>query len=249
MTLFRVVDTETTGMEHGKDCVVELAFVDLNVMSDDYTILGHYDCLINPGIPILASAKAIHHITESDVVHAPSLEEALAGLAPMENMILVAHNVAFDQGFLPAWQHYPWLCTYRMAKHVLDQDGTEGYGNQYLRYHLGVEPVKLDTGAHESDRKWAPHRALYDATTTAGLLLHLLPRARVRYPRAQTVRHLIDCVDAPVLQRRLGFGKYRGRLWSEVDRGYLDWMKRNATEISDDDRYTLEQELLRRGTR
>lgn len=61
-----------------------------------------------------------------------------------------------------------------------------------------------------------PHRALYDALTTAVVLSRLLA--------LRPLDELLVLQHRPVLLRTVGFGKHRGVAWAEVDRSYLRWV-------------------------
>ena len=61
-----------------------------------------------------------------------------------------------------------------------------------------------------------PHRAMGDAIATAALLVR-------QVETAGSIQHLLELSRQPALQRRVPFGKHRGRLWSEVPPDYLDW--------------------------
>jgi len=67
------------------------------------TITPVFDQLINPGQPIPPGASVIHHLVERDMAGAPSMERVWADFAPVlaRHDALVAHNAAFDRGFLP----------------------------------------------------------------------------------------------------------------------------------------------------
>lgn len=60
-------DLETTGTDHVKDRIVELAFVKLQLDGSRDTFIKR----INPGIPIPAATTAIHGIRDEDIKDAP----------------------------------------------------------------------------------------------------------------------------------------------------------------------------------
>ena len=92
---FRVIDLETTGTT-ADDAVVEIAAVDL--VGDE--ILPVRADLVRPPIPIPPEASAIHHITDEDVVCAPTLEQALPFYMDTDRSagvdVFVAHHLAFE---------------------------------------------------------------------------------------------------------------------------------------------------------
>lgn len=102
----RVIDTETTGVEPS-DQLVEIASVDWTEAG-----LGHsLQTLVRPTVPIPATASAIHHIRDRDIVDAPAADEAVALFAGAP--VFAAHNARFDRMFLP--YEGPWVCTYKVA--------------------------------------------------------------------------------------------------------------------------------------
>ncbi len=65
-----IVDTETTGTDHSVDKVIELAVVVFEYCAASGAVgrvLGTYDGLEDPGMPIPASSTAIHGITDAMV--------------------------------------------------------------------------------------------------------------------------------------------------------------------------------------
>ena len=73
LTMLRVIDTETTGLEGGPETVVEIASVDIV----DGVICNPMSDLVKPGVAIGFEAMAIHHITEDMVEGAPLLSEVI----------------------------------------------------------------------------------------------------------------------------------------------------------------------------
>jgi DNA polymerase-3 subunit epsilon len=64
-------DLETTGTDHAKDRIVELAFVKLLPNGDRETMTKR----INPGIPIPPEVTLIHGITDEDVKNSPPFKQ------------------------------------------------------------------------------------------------------------------------------------------------------------------------------
>jgi DNA polymerase-3 subunit epsilon len=69
-------DLETTGVDHARDRIVELAMVKL--LPDGKR--DSYVKRVNPGIPIPAECTAIHGISDDDVKDAPSFKQIARGL-------------------------------------------------------------------------------------------------------------------------------------------------------------------------
>lgn len=87
-----VIDTETTGFSSG-DHIIEIAAI--KVIGGN--IVDTFSTLINPGVPIPASATRVNGITDAMVQAAPTTEQALqAALAFWEGYPIVGHNVQYD---------------------------------------------------------------------------------------------------------------------------------------------------------
>lgn len=210
MTNVIILDTETTGVDPQVDRLVELAGVPLHggLRSQDFSVL------VDPQRDIPPEAMAIHHITPRDVVGA--LDEVTAYLWMMKHfedeelLAFCAHNAKFDKAFIDRITQgnllLPWICTYKGALTFFPE--APGHSNQVLRYWLNLE-VDTPPGLF-------PHRALYDCYVTRELLKVLLKHG--------SVRDLVEITQNPVLLRTVTFGKHKGKLWSEVDYGYLKWV-------------------------
>lgn len=221
-----VIDTETTGIDKYSDKLVELAAI-------RYTSDETYSELCNPGREIPAEAMAIHHITQSMVAAAPSPSEII--LEMLANMgqpsLLVAHNAKFDRDMLRSvWPaggpRIPWVCTMKVARTVWPD--APRHTNQVLRYWLNLDiPQDLIEGL-------APHRALYDIVVTREIFRAALTK--------MPLDDMIELSNKPSLLKKVGFGKHKGKLWSEVDRGYLLWCVKQEG-LDEDVAYTAQHYL------
>lgn len=209
MTSIVVVDTETTGFSSDEDAIVEIATVRLSWNGERYVTGECRTCLVDPERDIPVVSSAVHHLTNKDVEGARKIDEAIKYVGIRKDDIIVAHNATFDSGFLPEFCENRWICTWKCAQKLIPD--APAYGNQVLRYCLGIE-VEGGNG-----RSGQPHSAGYDARTTAGILEVLLSKA--------SIEELLDISSAPVLLKRIGFGKHRGLEFSEIPRDYLKWLK------------------------
>lgn len=98
-TRFVVIDTETTGFHvYGGDEMIEIAMLELHGLEPSGQ---SYQSRINPQRAIPAESTAIHHIRDSDVSNAPSLQEVLPDVLDfIDNAVLVGHHVNFDIRFI-----------------------------------------------------------------------------------------------------------------------------------------------------
>lgn len=164
---FCVVDLETTGST-GEDTITEFGAV--KVCGGE--VLGEFQTLVNPNTHIPALVAVLTGITDVMVAGAPKLAEVLPSFLEFASgCVLVAHNAAFDVGFLKracAAHGYPWpgpevLDTVALARQVLLRDE--------------VPNVKLATlAAHFRASTTPNHRALADARATVDVLHGLLER-------------------------------------------------------------------------
>jgi exodeoxyribonuclease X len=218
-----VFDTETTGMEPETANLVEFAGVASN---------GHLEhSLCNPGHPIPAEAMGVHHILDWMVADAPMPEVVVTQAmhafkrngAIDDQTVFVAHNAEYDRKFLSklhvSFNQFPWVCSYRCALHVWPD--APKHSNQVLRYWL-----KLDI---TPPGDLAPHRAAYDAYITKGIMERLLAE--------RSMDELIHLTTAPVLLKKVGFGKHHDLEWSQVPKDYLQWVLRQP-DMDADKRHT-----------
>lgn len=217
--MIHVVDTETTGMDPADAEIIELAVVSLDTNDA-------WSALIRPTGPIPPQASAVHHLTADDFQTAytglPEAWSVMTGEMGTAD-VYAAHNAEFDAGFLKTYTGQvvagdvgeiqtrgTWLCTWRAALHLFPD--APSYGNQVLRYYLGLKPY-LPPGL-------APHRALYDTLVTAELVRVMLTM--------KPIEELLAIQHQPVVLKTCGFGKHRGVPWNEVPRDYLQWIIRNG---------------------
>ena len=96
---FCVLDLETTGVSPDTCAITEIG-------AAKYlggTEVGRFETLVNPGSGIPPSVSVMTGITQSMVIEAPRIEEALPSfLEFLGDSVIVGHNVRFDMSFLNA---------------------------------------------------------------------------------------------------------------------------------------------------
>ncbi|HOX92346.1 MAG TPA: 3'-5' exonuclease [Spirochaetales bacterium] len=102
---FCAFDVETTGLSPYTERIVELGAVRFRMVQEGgqwrHEELGGYNRLVNPGIPIPAYASAIHGISDLDVSGEARFTEQSDELFNfVGDSVFVAHNAAFDMGFV-----------------------------------------------------------------------------------------------------------------------------------------------------
>ena len=96
---FTAFDFETTGLYPATDRIVEFGAVQFC----DARMLGSFEALVDPGIPVPDGAAAISGITTEMVRGKPGIDTVLPQFMTfLGDSVLVAHNAPFDVGFLRA---------------------------------------------------------------------------------------------------------------------------------------------------
>jgi DNA polymerase-3 subunit epsilon len=113
-----VLDTETTGLDHAKDKIIELALLRVDVDRATGLPVGPvqvFDELEDPGMPIPKEAMAITGITDADVA-GKRLDEARIAALMQGVDVVIAHNAGFDRPFcesrLPLFRNFAWACSF-----------------------------------------------------------------------------------------------------------------------------------------
>lgn len=222
----RVIDFETTGEAPPAE-VCEAGYVDIDVNARTIGETHAWLCAVAAMPP---EVRAVHHISKRDCEAWPPFDPAT--LVDPGVAAYVAHKADFEAQWFTPPEGVPWICTYKSALRVWPDASTHSNGG--LRYWLEDQGLlSLYDG-----RCRPAHRAGPDAYVTAGLLLALLAAGATG---AQMVRWTRE----PALLPRCPIGKHRGKLWADVDRGFLDWMLRQQ-DMDDDLKWNARHELDRR---
>lgn len=230
MTIIRVFDIETTGIDPKEDRIVEIAAYDVDTLTSDIVRVG--DNICNPKKPIPPAASAVHHLTDADVINAPEFDEVWRDYIFDPVAIFAAHNSAFESSFLPTPAGVNWICTYKAALHAWPD--APGHSNQVIRYWRDFD----NRPSFSRSAAALSHRASPDAYVTAHILLDLLKIA--------TPEQLIKCTQQPKRYPMLTFGKHYGARWTDVPIDYLEWLRDGKHDMDDDWRVCAGRELNRR---
>lgn len=234
MSTARVIDYETTGTQEDDHAeVIEFGSHDVDIERReilDHTAFQQFAC---PRGIIPAVTKAVHHITEEDVLNAPQAREIwetfLGGNDHDDDpapAYLVAHNAKFEQHFTPD-MGIPWICTYKVARVVWPD--APGHSNQVLRYWL---ELPLDPARAEP-----PHRALPDTYVTAWIFLELL--------KHKTPEEMVHISKYPALLKKMNFGKHKGTTFEAAPIDYLEWI-RDKSDMDEDTKFTAKYWIAKR---
>lgn len=165
---FAVVDVETTGGSARRGHrVIDIGIVEVQ----GGRVTDEYETLVNPGVDVPPGIEALTGIGTDMVRDAPYFEHVAEAVADrIRGRVFVAHNAAFDWGFVSreltdAQGEAPdvrRLCTVRLARRLVP--GLRRRNLDVVCRHFGV-PIH------------ARHRAHGDALATARVLLRLLDEA------------------------------------------------------------------------
>lgn len=158
-----VFDFETTGLDSNKDEIIEIGAVKVSKGK----IVSTFSTFIKPSVPIPQEITELTHITEDMVADAPAINYVIPDFYKYcYGCGLVAHNIAFDYGFLSNIAKKmmynfdnPQYDTMVLARNKLK--GLKNYKLGTITDYLGISLV----GAH---------RAVNDCLATAKAFLKLI---------------------------------------------------------------------------
>jgi len=233
-----LVDTETTGLQHTKDEVIEIGAVaftynDEGVVGD---VVGVYSGLRQPSSPIPPEITRLTGITDDMVAGQEFDIAALDALIEPADLI-IAHNAAFDRPFCeklsPSFVPKAWACSVSEIKWA----------------NLGFEGNKLGYLVGQSGLFHEGHRATDDCHA----LLEVLARAVEeggRPPFAELLRSSA-CCRIRIFAQNSPFDmkdhlKARGYRWSDGSDGRPKaWWIEVDEELHDDELRYLRTEIYR----
>jgi DNA polymerase III subunit epsilon len=159
-----VVDVETTGLDHERDEIIELAMVKFTYDAEGFVheVRETFEGLRQPTRPISPNITKLTGINDEMVV-GKTLNPSDIAVFVRDVDLVVAHNAGFDRRFLErfcdSFRHKPWACS--MSQIEWCQEGFEGTKLGYL----------AATAGFFYDR----HRAAADCLATIELLATRLP--------------------------------------------------------------------------
>lgn len=228
------LDLETTGLE-SLDRICSIGMIAV----DGEEIVSIYE-LVNEGKKISPKASSINHITNEMIKEKPKLTQSQAYKFLQEHntdeSTIIAHNVKFDLKMLLTcgfeWQG-KIIDTLRVTKHLIPE--CEHFSLQFLRYELKLyRDAQKEMSKCKIEHSLSAHNALSDS-------LHV----KLLYEYLREIKpheRLIELSFENVLMQKLEFGKYSGRYIEEIrmiDRGYLEWMLGNISELDEDLRFSI----------
>jgi ATP-dependent DNA helicase DinG len=169
------LDLETTGLDIHHDHIIEIGAVRFR----DGRIIDEFSTVINPNVAIPHQVTYLTGIQQSDVINAPSIEIILPKLITfIGSAPVIAHNVAFDMGFLQkrynVLKTQTTIDTYDLASVLLPS--AERYNLNSLTQSFNIQLEHA-------------HRALDDARAAA-LLYWALWEKLITYPH-HIIEHIV----------------------------------------------------------
>lgn len=153
------LDTETTGLDVGRDRIIELAMVafEYDLAGNIYRLLRTSSQLEDPGRPLAAEIVQLTGLTDEDLA-GTAIDESEVAMFLDQARLVVAHNAAFDRPFvekrLPHFANLPWACS------ISDVGWRE----------LGFSSSAMDYLAFKHGFFFGGHRALVDSLAGVQIL-------------------------------------------------------------------------------
>jgi exodeoxyribonuclease X len=224
MTIIRVVDFETTGMEPPAE-VCEVGICEL--VLEGLSVADNYKSWLCGVTSMPPEVRAVHHITLAECADKPPFNpDDLTGAIDA----YAAHNSEFETKF---WTpDKPIICTYKAALRVWPD--APSHSNGALRYWLEDQGL-----IHPDHAMTQPaHRAGSDAYTTAHILAAL-------FATGATGKQMVGWTREPRLFPTCPLGDWKGKPWADVDIGFLKWVV-GKHGMESDYKWNAQREIDRR---
>lgn len=232
------IDTETTGLNHTEDKIIELGIVafEFNPLTAEIIrITDRYNGFEDPGRPLPKEIKEITGITDEMVAGQAFDDERVRSLADKATLV-IAHNAAFDRKFVedryPNFAELPWACTVSQIDWQLERISSRTL--EYLLYKCGGYNINA-------------HRALDDAEGVLGLLLEKLPVTGTPIFKTLLEKYIettsrICAVGAPYDKKDIL--KQRGYRWNDGSQNSCKgWWVNVAQQLEQDELAYLATEI------
>ncbi len=220
-----VLDTETTGLEAGRDQVIELALLRVAIDSATGLPVGQvvvYDGLEDPGRPLPAAITQITGISD-DMVKGQRLDEARIAELCQGVDLVIAHNAAFDRPFvearLPEFARLPWACSFAELDWKARGQGSARLESLALACGWFYSAHRAETDCHALLAVLARPLATLGTLATDTRLVeppHLATGLAVLLASAGRVHHRLQATGAPFEAKDLL--KSRGYRWDAPQR-------------------------------
>ena len=176
-----ILDTETTGINFGRDKIIELGMVLVEICPETgqaYRVIKVFDELEDPGMPIPEESTRVHHITD-DMVAGKRIDDTEVESLMASVSLVVAHNAGFDRLFVeerfPIFATKAWACSFRQIP--WSEEGMGSASLEFLAYRCGFH----FTGHRATTDCYALLEVLQEPLPTSGSIAMqvLLHNARI----------------------------------------------------------------------
>lgn len=236
------LDTETTGLNHAEDKIIELGIIAFEfnpVTAEIIRIIGRYNGFEDPGYPLPNEIVEITGITD-DMVRGQSLDDEQVIQIASQATVVIAHNAGFDRKFVearfPLFKTLSWACSVNQINWQAERISTRVL--EYLLFKFGFFINA--------------HRALDDAEGVLGVLLGQLPVSKTSVFKSlldtyNEVTSKISAVGAPFDKKDIL--KQRGYRWSDGSQGGSKaWWTSVPSTLENDELSWLASEIYFDGT-
>lgn len=219
-----IFDTETTGVDHEKDQIIEEAYIVLPDTPAGFLqvrsrlMFQHHHQRYRPTVPISIGAQAVHHIICSDLIGCP---DAGAYQPPMQHALWIGHNIDFDWR-MAGEPEVKRICTLALSRFLFpDKDS---HTQSAMLYLIGRRNGK-EAEVRELLRN--AHAALDDVRNCSLLLRFLLQQAAEQGHAVDTWAQVLELSDTARIPTVMGFGKHKGTpiILGQLDPGYVRWYR------------------------
>lgn len=136
-----ILDTESTGTNPGKDKIIELGIVFVEVCPQTgqaFRVINEFNELEDPGMPIPEESTRVHHITD-EMVAGKRIDDAEVESLISSVSLVIAHNASFDRVFVedrfPIFATKAWACSFRQIP--WSEEGISSGKLEFLAYNCG----------------------------------------------------------------------------------------------------------------
>lgn len=218
-------DTETTGVDHEVDQIIEAAWLELPTTPAEFHAVPNakafpfYHERFRPTVPIGLGAQAVHHILCEDLIGCLDPSEFKI---PKSVDYLVGHNIDFDWR-MAGEPKIDRICTLAMSRYLFaDKDS---HTQSAMLYLIGRRSGKE---ARIRDLLRGAHAALDDVRNCSILLRFLLTEAANKGHAVSTWEEVHAFSEMARIPTVMGFGKHKGEPIANVPYSYIKWYRGQA---------------------
>ena len=193
-----ILDTETTGVDHAKDRIIELGMVLFEyspTTGQVYRVLETFNELEDPCMLIPPESTKVHGITD-DMVQGKRINEDKVKELIAEASLIIAHNAKFDRIFvedrLPYFADKAWACSFAQMPWIEEGLGTSKLEFLAYRYGFHYDAHRASNDCHALLE--VLQQDLPETGTKA--LLKLLENARIKDYKVSALNSPFESKDA-----------------------------------------------------